>query len=570
MRNLSWAAAAVLTAFVVSADAAVDPETKCLAAKQKAAAKQVGALLKCASSASQLETSIDPACVAAADAKLAGSFTTADGKAGTPCAGDAASLAFAMNEMTDYLAGVTGTGSCGATKQKAIGKAGAAIFKAYAKGTLKASSGVAAAVVKAEEKLTAAFAKAGICGSASAAEVFGRAHSDIDSAVVCLAADGSCTTTSATVLPGGLVTSDPLNEGASLANPVTTAITSPNGGSIVITEAATELPPPVGYSALGVEVAISAPEATAADPLVITVRIDASLVPPAPSIVRLTRNGEIVEPCTGEEGVAAPDPCETDRELLADGDLAITALSSRASVWTAAQAVVPAPPCSVNGTWVSENNDHFHLEERAAGLVRSLANAASVDSGPFDYLGGDLIRTGPSTMALTNWTNGGSTPGTVDATCQNMYFPAITGEAPAITRTAATYCGDGTVQAGEQCDDGNDDPADGCNPFSADPEIVEIMQPFPPFEMVRLVIEYSVALCVTAPVNCGDGSIDAGEQCDDGNMYVQDGCQPDCTATCGNGMIDDDTTLPDLQEACDDGNIDDGDGCSSSCEVEAP
>ncbi|MFO8058817.1 MAG: DUF4215 domain-containing protein [bacterium] len=30
---------------------------------------------------------------------------------------------------------------------------------------------------------------------------------------------------------------------------------------------------------------------------------------------------------------------------------------------------------------------------------------------------------------------------------------------------------------------------------------------------------------------CGDGSVDAGEQCDDGNLTVGDGCSADCTVS---------------------------------------
>ncbi len=75
---------------------------------------------------------------------------------------------------------------------------------------------------------------------------------------------------------------------------------------------------------------------------------------------------------------------------------------------------------------------------------------------------------------------------------------------------------------------------------------------------------------------CGDGVLDAGEQCDDGNTVGGDGCteecvvedgwgcdgEPsDCTFLCGNGVYD-------AGEQCDDGNDVDGDGCSASCEIE--
>lgn len=59
-------------------------------------------------------------------------------------------------------------------------------------------------------------------------------------------------------------------------------------------------------------------------------------------------------------------------------------------------------------------------------------------------------------------------------------------------------------------------------------------------------------------VTCGNGRIDPGEACDDGNNRSGDGCPADCSAPCGDGVRDPD-------EACDDGNTNDGDGCSADC-----
>ena len=91
-------------------------------------------------------------------------------------------------------------------------------------------------------------------------------------------------------------------------------------------------------------------------------------------------------------------------------------------------------------------------------------------------------------------------------------------------------CGDGFVQAGEQCDDGNDDPTDGC-----------------------------LNDCRTA--FCGDGFVQAGvEECDDGNQSNNDACLTNCVKnTCGDGFVHEGV------EACDDGNDVDDDACSNSC-----
>ena len=92
----------------------------------------------------------------------------------------------------------------------------------------------------------------------------------------------------------------------------------------------------------------------------------------------------------------------------------------------------------------------------------------------------------------------------------------------------STICGDGNVDPGEECDDGNQDNTDGCRN--------DCTLPF-----------------------CGDGIVDSGEQCDDGNLNNADGCRNDCTvAVCGDGIVD-------PGEQCDDGNTIDGDGCQANC-----
>lgn len=62
---------------------------------------------------------------------------------------------------------------------------------------------------------------------------------------------------------------------------------------------------------------------------------------------------------------------------------------------------------------------------------------------------------------------------------------------------------------------------------------------------------------------CGDGTLDAGEACDDGNNVDGDGCSANCTveAYCGDGTLD-------PGEQCDDGNNENGDGCSALCATE--
>lgn len=123
------------------------------------------------------------------------------------------------------------------------------------------------------------------------------------------------------------------------------------------------------------------------------------------------------------------------------------------------------------------------------------------------------------------------------------------------------WCGDGTLNRGEQCDDGNEASDDGCS--STCEQEAGYYCPTP-------------ALCVLE--ECGNGVRTPGEQCDDGNTDDDDGCAGDCSAvepgwlcdttsadcrarTCGDGIIAG-------NEACDDGDADATDGCSATCKLE--
>ncbi|MAO82310.1 MAG: hypothetical protein CMH50_00270, partial [Myxococcales bacterium] len=102
-----------------------------------------------------------------------------------------------------------------------------------------------------------------------------------------------------------------------------------------------------------------------------------------------------------------------------------------------------------------------------------------------------------------------------------------------------TRCGDGIIQEGEACDDGNDDTRDGCTRF-----------------------------CQVA--RCGDGFVHVGvEACDDGNEDATDGCSSSCRfAFCGDGIIRTDLTEADEDyEACDDGDLRDDNRCTAACQL---
>jgi cysteine-rich repeat protein len=72
--------------------------------------------------------------------------------------------------------------------------------------------------------------------------------------------------------------------------------------------------------------------------------------------------------------------------------------------------------------------------------------------------------------------------------------------------------------------------------------------------------------CAPNTAVCGNGKVEIGEQCDDGNQVACDGCAPTCRLErCGDGIVE-------CSEQCDDGpaNGTPGDKCTSSCTEVVP
>lgn len=135
-------------------------------------------------------------------------------------------------------------------------------------------------------------------------------------------------------------------------------------------------------------------------------------------------------------------------------------------------------------------------------------------------------------------------------------------------------CGNGAVDAVEECDDGNELSGDGCSAAcllesgrcgdgvlqkmlgeQCEPSLHSSALPFGCSDLCRFV----------SPA-CGDSVVDPGEQCDLGSENADtpnSPCRTDCGARrCGDGILDY------YSESCDDGNRISGDGCDHSCRVE--
>jgi cysteine-rich repeat protein len=125
-------------------------------------------------------------------------------------------------------------------------------------------------------------------------------------------------------------------------------------------------------------------------------------------------------------------------------------------------------------------------------------------------------------------------------------------------------CGDGIVQNGvEQCDDGNNNNLDSCTNTCTNARCGDgFVQAGEECDDGNLVNNDDSCKNNCMLPACGDGIQQSGEECDDGNDNNNDSCTDQCkSASCGDGFVQ-------SGEECDDANTRNGDGCSSSCEVE--
>ncbi len=123
---------------------------------------------------------------------------------------------------------------------------------------------------------------------------------------------------------------------------------------------------------------------------------------------------------------------------------------------------------------------------------------------------------------------------------------------------SGSYCGDGVIDAGEQCDSTNWGPITSCTQVGD-------------FSAGDLACggdcEFDTSACIGSENYCGDGTIDAGEQCEGTDFGNIDSCQDmgdfesgilSCTANC---QIDTSGCVPSFGGECGDGIIDAGEEC---------
>lgn len=153
----------------------------------------------------------------------------------------------------------------------------------------------------------------------------------------------------------------------------------------------------------------------------------------------------------------------------------------------------------------------YNLLQTNLCAIAGTANQIGIDAalGPLQDNGGQTpthaLPAGGAAVDAANPAAPGSGPGTCPATDQRA-AARPQGAVCDIGAYEATPCGDGTMEAGEACDDGNGVDGDGCDSNCT----------------------------VTA---CGNGITTAGEQCDDGNLAAGDCCSPSCALTVDDDLL---------------------------------
>jgi cysteine-rich repeat protein len=123
-------------------------------------------------------------------------------------------------------------------------------------------------------------------------------------------------------------------------------------------------------------------------------------------------------------------------------------------------------------------------------------------------------------------------------------------------------CGDSVVQAGEDCDDGNDSNDDACpttcqSHRCGDGVTRGDLEPDDEhYENCDDANSNAFDGCDNRCRRCGDGVLSLAEGCDDGNQIEDDGCTECSLDSCGNGQVDE-------GEECDDANDNRNDACNN-------
>ena len=250
----------------------------------------------------------------------------------------------------------------------------------------------------------------------------------------------------------------------------------------------------------------------------------------------------------GGSFIVCPNNPSEDCQLFAracktDSDCAAIVPGTRCNV------SAPVPYCSSRGEAL---DDYAKVQRQSSGnVIDVLANDSRSESACIDPVKRvvSLALVGAPVVTSITTAQGGTV--TITNSGANVTYAAPSNGCGFIDRFDYTadlgggvldsatvrvlvrcVCGDGILDAGEQCDLGSGNGA----------------------------LPKRCSTSCLLNIECGDGIVDPGEECDDDNLTSGDGCSARCTleSACGNGVIEG-------AEECDDGNAVSGDACNANC-----
>jgi fibro-slime domain-containing protein len=212
-------------------------------------------------------------------------------------------------------------------------------------------------------------------------------------------------------------------------------------------------------------------------------------------------------------------------------------------------------------------------EEGGAAVDAAILDCDSGGCGTFDatvaYCGDGIIE--PALGEQCD--DGNSKPGDgCSGTCQIEPGAICPDAGQACVLAVTQTCGNGVIDRGESCDVGDAGVSAGCS---------STCQVEPGWACIKPG-EPCIQLDASPIAVCGDGMVESGEQCDDGTAGATPGCSKTCqiqpgyvcpmpgspcvadpSTLCGDGVVE-----TSAGEQCDDGNSKPGDGCSGTCQIE--
>ena len=149
----------------------------------------------------------------------------------------------------------------------------------------------------------------------------------------------------------------------------------------------------------------------------------------------------------------------------------------------------------------------------------------------------------------------------------NMNARCDEGESVVLCPEECKACGNGEIDEGEVCDEGEANSKDNAY-HDGTPETAPCNSsctgkvPFCGDAICQLNEDTISCAQDGCTPTCGNGVMEAGEDCDDGNLENTDACLNNCkAASCGDGFIEAGV------EDCDDTNLSDNDACTNACKM---